>query len=506
MGPLPQRRRRARDLLDRRLAAGRRLADVHGRPARPLERGPHGGGHVRADRARPLDPARSRRRSPATAPTVSCAAASASRRPPASARPGEATARREAELAAGHGEVRLAGFVTVSRPRPRRPAPGVLGGARARRAGAARAAPDCTASRPTRSRSRCRCAGGCDECGDERDAERPGPPLHHPPRAGDLPVHRRRRARRPGRVHRTRLERRRVLLTTRGSCTATALLDDPNADRARQARAGQELAGQDAAVADAAVRPPGVRARRQARVRAAVRGGRRQADLARPRRRRPAEPARLAPGGARAARAAARGHGHRARRPAHPGRGGGAARGAAHRPRERGAASRRCRRSPPRCSRRSPRWPTRLRTTTERLAADARRAALALQDLCEGPLRGMFDGPTTPGLDLDAKLLVLDLHAVRDSPAVGILMACATAWMSALLARMAERPGPRAADQRRRRVVEDRPAHGARRVVSVELQARPAVRGDEPRRPAQARRPAGGRRRRARARRGSPRA
>jgi type IV secretory pathway VirB4 component len=37
--------------------------------------------------------------------------------------------------------------------------------------------------------------------------------------------------------------------------------------------------------------------------------------------------------------------------------------------------------------------------------------------------------------------VVIDLHAVRDSPAVGILMACATAWMSALLARMAERPG-----------------------------------------------------------------
>jgi type IV secretory pathway VirB4 component len=84
---------------------------------------------------------------------------------------------------------------------------------------------------------------------------------------------------------------------------------------------------------------------------------------------------------------------------------------------------------------------TRLRTTVERLAGDARRVALALQDLCEGPLRGMFDGPTTPGLDLDARLLVLDLHAVRDSPAVGILMACATAWMSALLTRMAERPG-----------------------------------------------------------------
>jgi hypothetical protein len=83
----------------------------------------------------------------------------------------------------------------------------------------------------------------------------------------------------------------------------------------------------------------------------------------------------------------------------------------------------------------------RLRTSPQALAADCRRAALALQDLCEGPLRGMFDGPTTPGLDLDARLLVLDLHAVRDSPAVGILMACATAWMSALLARAAERPG-----------------------------------------------------------------
>ena len=45
------------------------------------------------------------------------------------------------------------------------------------------------------------------------------------------------------------------------------------------------------------------------------------------------------------------------------------------------------------------------------------------------------------GLDLDAKLVVLDLHALRDSPAVGILMACTTAWMSALLARMSERPG-----------------------------------------------------------------
>jgi type IV secretory pathway VirB4 component len=83
----------------------------------------------------------------------------------------------------------------------------------------------------------------------------------------------------------------------------------------------------------------------------------------------------------------------------------------------------------------------RLQTTPDQLAADTRRVALALQDLCEGSLKGIFDGPTTPGLELDAKLVVIDLHAVRDSPAVGILMACATAWISALLSHQAERPG-----------------------------------------------------------------
>jgi type IV secretory pathway VirB4 component len=82
-----------------------------------------------------------------------------------------------------------------------------------------------------------------------------------------------------------------------------------------------------------------------------------------------------------------------------------------------------------------------LRSTQVELAAEVRRLALAIQDLCEGPLRGIFDGPTSGGLQLDARLVVLDLHAVRDSPAVGILMACATAWMTALLAGMAERPG-----------------------------------------------------------------
>ena len=37
--------------------------------------------------------------------------------------------------------------------------------------------------------------------------------------------------------------------------------------------------------------------------------------------------------------------------------------------------------------------------------------------------------PTTPGLRLDAPLVVLDLSAVYNSPALGVLMACATAWL-----------------------------------------------------------------------------
>jgi hypothetical protein len=72
-------------------------------------------------------------------------------------------------------------------------------------------------------------------------------------------------------------------------------------------------------------------------------------------------------------------------------------------------------------------------TTAEDFALANRASALALQRLCEGDLRGMFDGPTTAGLDLDAPLVVLDLSAVRDSAALGILMTCAAAWQQAIL-------------------------------------------------------------------------
>jgi type IV secretory pathway VirB4 component len=85
---------------------------------------------------------------------------------------------------------------------------------------------------------------------------------------------------------------------------------------------------------------------------------------------------------------------------------------------------------------------TRLRTSARKLAAAAREVSLGLQDLCEGPLKGMFDGPTTPGLDLDGRLVVLDLSAVKDSPAVGILMACASGWLAARLEAMSGRRSP----------------------------------------------------------------
>lgn len=68
------------------------------------------------------------------------------------------------------------------------------------------------------------------------------------------------------------------------------------------------------------------------------------------------------------------------------------------------------------------------------LSAKAHQVALALQRLCQGDLRGMFDGPSTPGLDLDAPLVVLDLSAVQDSAALGILMTCAAAWLQGVVA------------------------------------------------------------------------
>src|SRR5262245_44655111 len=69
------------------------------------------------------------------------------------------------------------------------------------------------------------------------------------------------------------------------------------------------------------------------------------------------------------------------------------------------------------------------------IANAVRPMAFALDQLCTGNLRGMFDGPTTPGLDLDAPLVVLNLRAVLNThtAALGILMTCAIAWLQAMI-------------------------------------------------------------------------
>jgi type IV secretory pathway VirB4 component len=72
-----------------------------------------------------------------------------------------------------------------------------------------------------------------------------------------------------------------------------------------------------------------------------------------------------------------------------------------------------------------------VRSEVAQVATDGRELALELRRLVGGDLRGMFDGPTTPGIALDGPLVVLDLSAVYRSSALGVLMTCATAWLHA---------------------------------------------------------------------------
>lgn len=74
-----------------------------------------------------------------------------------------------------------------------------------------------------------------------------------------------------------------------------------------------------------------------------------------------------------------------------------------------------------------------VRTDVATLAADGRPVALELRRLVTGDLRGMFDGPTSPGVDVRGPAVVLDLSALYHSPALGVLMTCAAAWLQAAL-------------------------------------------------------------------------
>jgi type IV secretory pathway VirB4 component len=64
-----------------------------------------------------------------------------------------------------------------------------------------------------------------------------------------------------------------------------------------------------------------------------------------------------------------------------------------------------------------------------------REVAFELRRLVTGDLKGMFDAKTSRLVDLDSPMVVLDLSAVYDSDALGILMTCAAAWLQGVLAR-----------------------------------------------------------------------
>jgi hypothetical protein len=75
-----------------------------------------------------------------------------------------------------------------------------------------------------------------------------------------------------------------------------------------------------------------------------------------------------------------------------------------------------------------------LGTDTEGLRQDGRQVALELRRLVVGDLAGMFDGETSPGLDMGGGMVVLDLSRLYASPALGLLMVCALSWLQGALA------------------------------------------------------------------------
>jgi len=75
-----------------------------------------------------------------------------------------------------------------------------------------------------------------------------------------------------------------------------------------------------------------------------------------------------------------------------------------------------------------------LRTSIARMAEDGRQLALSLRRMGAGDLRGMFDGPTSRGLNLAGRLVVFNLREVKDE-ARPILMACTAAWLQGSWAR-----------------------------------------------------------------------
>lgn len=69
------------------------------------------------------------------------------------------------------------------------------------------------------------------------------------------------------------------------------------------------------------------------------------------------------------------------------------------------------------------------------LATAGRIPALELRRMVTGDLAGIFDGPTTATVDLEAPVVVLDLSATFASDALPLVMTCATSWLQSALSR-----------------------------------------------------------------------
>lgn len=73
------------------------------------------------------------------------------------------------------------------------------------------------------------------------------------------------------------------------------------------------------------------------------------------------------------------------------------------------------------------------------LFAAGREVAFELRRLCDGDLRGMFDGPTSPRVELASPVVVIDLSAVYGSAELGLVMALVRAFVESRLQDAAQR-------------------------------------------------------------------
>jgi type IV secretory pathway VirB4 component len=101
-----------------------------------------------------------------------------------------------------------------------------------------------------------------------------------------------------------------------------------------------------------------------------------------------------------------------------------------------------------------------LITSVAQLQEWGRDLAYSLRRLVTGDLAGMFDEQTSPGLDLDGRMVSVNLQQVTDA-AKPILMACVSAWLRSVWGR---------GDGRRRIVVQEEAWHLLRSAAFAELQ------------------------------------